>query len=185
MDSGVAIPLGIVVSRERQEHSWDAALRWHPVAVLLDPPPRADWREVSRGRDFVHYHAATLVLTLNRKNAMHYRVNLANGVPSLYLIVRQRPGAGADVPIDIAHVSASPFEIEEYIKDSSDHIERVPMPAELVAQVERFLVEAASDTAPHTALRGRRDDRSDTSSFSSSFGLDQLGGFMPRTELGE
>ncbi len=167
MNSGVTIQIGVVVARESTEHSWEP-LGWRPVSVLLNPPPRADWREVGRGKSFVHYHAVTLPLVLDQKCTMHYRVNLANGVPSLYVVVRTRPGADADVPIDVSHVSASPFEVEEYVADPTDHVERVPMPAELVAMVERFIAETASACA-RLELGGNRMRERDDASFLATF----------------
>lgn len=173
MSFGVAIPVGIVVARENVEHSWDA-LRWRPVNVLLDPPKRADWREVARGKNFIHYHATTLNLELAPNLAMHYRVNLANGVPCVYVAVRSRPGASADVPIEIDHVSASPFEIEGHMGDAIGQVERVPMPPALVGLVERFIAETAH-ASEWTRLRLRREERDDTG-FASGFGLDPLAG---------
>lgn len=174
MDCDVSVPVGIVVSRETVDHPWEE-IRWRSVGVLLDPPAKAQWREVARGRGYAHYHAATLSLTLTRKCAMNYRVNLANGVPSVYLVIRQRPGAGADVPIEVCRVSASPFEIDAQSLDTSEHIERVPMPAELVALVQSF-VDAPSPnelSEPRGASgRQRREARDDK----FGFGLD-LGGF--------
>lgn len=155
MDCDVAVPVGIVVSREKLDHPWDEIL-WRPVSVLLDPPAKALWREVGRSRECVHYHAANLTLVLDRRCVMHYRVNLANGIPSLYVVVRQRPGAGSDVPIDVTRVSISPFEIDAHGSDASEHVVRVPMPPALVDMVQRFIDETA-ETEPRIAPRARAE----------------------------
>lgn len=177
MDSGVVLSVGIVVSREAVDHPWDG-INWRPVGVLLGAPAKAVWREVARGRDYAHYHAATVPLTLDPRCAMNYRVNLANGVPSVYVVVRQRPGAGADVPIDITRASVSPFEIDAQRLDASEHIERVPMPPELVDIVQRFIdgcVAQQSDARP--AGRQRREARDEK--LGGGYGLGFTGQLSP------
>lgn len=177
MDSGVTLSVGIVVSRETVDHPWDE-IHWRPVGVLLDAPTKAMWREVARGRDFVHYHAATLPLTLDPRCVMNYRVNLANGVPSLYVVVRRRPGAGADVPVDITRISVSPFEIDAQGLDASEHVERVPMPLALVDAVQKF-IDAAGDEAADArpGARSRREARDEK--FGGGFGFGLSGQLSP------
>lgn len=182
MNSDETLSVGIVVSREAVDHPWDE-IHWRPVGVLLNAPAKAVWREVGRGRDYVHYHAATLPLKLDPRCVMNYRVNLANGVPSVYVVVRHRPGAGADVPIDIGRASVSPFEIDVQSLDASEHIERVPMPPALVDYVQRFIdavteATAAEPREARPASRPRREPRDDNK-FAGSFGIGFSGQLSP------
>lgn len=179
MASDQQISVGVIVSRETVDHPWED-IHWRPVGVFLDPPPKADWREIGRGRGHVHYHAATVTLALNRKCAMNYRVNLANGIPSVYVVVRQRPGASADVPIEICRVSVSPFEIDANGHNISEHVERVPMPPALIELVQRFIEQAGAAEQPRSG-RSRREARDDKF---SGFGLD-LGGFGGHLSTGK
>ena len=126
------------------------------MSVFLDAPAKADWRELRRGPGFIHYHAATLPLVLHRKETTGYRVNLANGVPSVYVVLREDPTASD--PVQVHLVSASPFEVQAYGESGMETVERVAMPERLVALVQAF-VEAprrgAVCQAPAPAFRRR------------------------------
>lgn len=139
MSHVVSIPLGVVVARERIDHPWQD-YRWRPVSVFLDAPPVEGWRELRRGAGFVHYHAATLLLDLHRKETTSYQVNLANGLPSVYVVLREREGE-SETPMEVHLVTASPFEAQAYDGSGFEIVERVEMPDRLVALVERFIAE--------------------------------------------
>ena len=84
--------------------------------------------------------AATLPLELDYRQVTAYRVNLANGVPSVYVGIQQHPAGGTEMPILVRSVSASPFEAQGY-RSGYQMVERVPMPAQLVARVESFIAD--------------------------------------------
>lgn len=168
MARSLAIPLGIVVACEKVVHPI-ADVRWRAVDVMLDPPSRSDWRELSRGPGYQHYHAATLPLVLSAQNLMDYRVNLANGVPSVYVVVQARPGASADTPIDVRAISASPFAAELFSDDSRARVERVAMPRGLVVAVEQFIAECMSPAAAPAPQRSARETASETASAGAPF----------------
>ncbi len=140
MGHAVTIPLGVIVARERIEHPWQT-YRWRPLRVQLDAPPIAgNWRELSRTAKSVHFHTATLPLQLCRKETMAYRVNLANGEPSVYIVMREETAAGAP-PVDVHLVTASPFEAQAHGELGFDRVEAVPMPDRLVLLVRAFIDE--------------------------------------------
>lgn len=165
MGRSLAIPLGIVVARERVVHPI-ADVRWRAVDVMLDPPARADWRELRRGQGFEHYHAATLPLVLSATSLTDYRVNLANGEPCVYVVLQQRPGASPDTPLDVRAVSASPFDSELFSGASNAAVERVAMPKRLVAIVERFIAECSN--CANVNVRAPRDESKDAATASSA-----------------
>ncbi len=138
MSHAVTIEVGVVVAREKIDHPWQD-YRWRAVSVFLDAPAKADWRELRRGPGFIHYHAATLPLVLHRKETTGYRVNLANGVPSIYVVLREDPTASD--PVQVHLVSASPFEVQAYGESGMETVERVAMPERLVAVVQAFVDE--------------------------------------------
>ena len=153
MSRAVTIPVGVIIARETAAHTWDD-VRWRPVDILLDAP-FAEWREVRRGQGFVHYHAATLPLELDCRQVTAYRVNLANGVPSVYVGIQQHPAGGTEMPILVRSVSASPFEAQGY-RSGYQMVERVPMPAQLVARVESFIADHGH-AAPCAKFSRRRE----------------------------
>jgi len=137
MGSSLTIPLGVVIAREKIDHPW-LDTRWRPVSVFLNAPP-AEWRTLRRGTDITHYHAATLPLELHRKETMAYQVNLANGEPSVYVVLREDPSFPPDRPVEVFLVTASPFEAQAYGESGFEIVDRVPMPEPLVVLVEEFI----------------------------------------------
>lgn len=138
MGHAIVIPLGVVVARERISHPWQE-YRWRPVSVFLDAPPVDEWRKLRGDPDQELYHAATLPLELHGKETTSYRVNLANGEPSIYVVTRDDPDPSGKHPIDVHHVTASPFEAQSFGTMGLDTVESVTMPDRLLAIVEDFI----------------------------------------------
>jgi hypothetical protein len=109
---------------------------WSAVAVLPGAPP-ADWRELRRDGDVVEFHAATPVLELHGSDTEAYLHGLMAEAPSVYVVMREGEGSG---PLDILLITASPYEAQDYC-DSDDIVEKVPMPAGLMAWVQAFVDE--------------------------------------------
>lgn len=135
-----AIPLGVVVVREKIDHPWQD-YRWRAVGVFLDAPEQANWRKLLSEPNMTQYHAATLPLVLHRRETMAYRVNLANGEPSVYVVLREDNESGSEFPVVVHGVTASPFEAQTHGEFAFDSIDRVAMPERLVALVEAFVAE--------------------------------------------
>lgn len=138
MSPALFIPLGVVVARERISHPWQSH-RWRPISVFLDAPHVDSWRELRRDKNTTLYHAATLNLELHRKETTAYRVNLANGEPSVYVVLRDDPESDSHWPIEVHLVTASPFEAQSHGDVGLDHVEPVAMPERLVEAVRQFI----------------------------------------------
>jgi hypothetical protein len=140
MNSAISIPIGVIVARERTANHWQE-YRWRPVDVLLNAPDSAIWREVRRGKDFVHYHAATLPLVLKASEKVGYRINLANGVPSVYVVLSEHLNGNGSraMPVTVTHLTVSPFEIQSFGSAGHESVERVPMPEPLVQLLHSFV----------------------------------------------
>ncbi|MEO1207613.1 MAG: DUF3305 domain-containing protein [Pseudomonadota bacterium] len=138
MPNELSIPLGVVIAREKISNPWQD-YRWRPVSVFFDAPKRPEWTEVRNGPGFVHFHAATLVLTLHRKECMAYRVNLANGEPSVYVVLREDDEETDGRPLDVHLLTASPFEAQSHGDMGFDFVEAVKMPDRLVSIIENFV----------------------------------------------
>lgn len=153
MSVAMSVPIGVIVARERSSDPWHE-YRWRPVSIFMDPPEDVSWREVERGRGVIHYHAATMPLMLNNREKIAYRVNLANGVPSVYVVLREATGVAGAMPVSVAHVTASPFEIQAYGDSGTDSVNRVPMPDPLVQLLRAFVDGEASPQLPGRAPPG-------------------------------
>ena len=138
MASASLISIGVVVAREHIGHPWQA-YRWRPVSVFLDAPQISSWRELRKDGKNILYHAATLNLELHRKETTAYQVNLANGEPSVYVVLREDPDSARDWPVDVHLVTVSPFEAQSHGDVSFDSVEGVAMPERLVEVVREFI----------------------------------------------
>ncbi|RVT85934.1 DUF3305 domain-containing protein [Rhodobacteraceae bacterium CCMM004] len=145
------MPLGVVIRRRPGVTRW-AKWHWQAVAVLPGAGP-ADWQVLRREGDAVEYHAATLPLTLWRTDTEAYLTGLAARVPAIGVVLRDT--GAADRPLDVALVTASPYEAQDYQDGGDDIVELVPMPHGLVALIRDFC------TAHHVeeAFVKRRRDR--------------------------
>jgi len=146
MGNAVSVPLGVIVSRETLGDPWQM-YRWRPIGVVLDAPPAPLWREIHREKGIIHYHAATLALRLDAGEAMAYRVNLANGVPCVYVVMSEDGGNSKMRRSTVRHVTASPFEVQAFGGHGAETVERVPMPAPLIDLVRSVIdADGSNDT---------------------------------------
>ena len=139
MSRTLFVPVGVVLAREKVESAWQTHA-WRLHDVFLNAPEIAEWRELRRGPDFVHYHAATLPLELHPKETIGYRANLDEETPSVYVVLRHRPD-GDEPPIDVALVTASGYEAEAYGHTMEETVGNVPMPQALLEVLEAYVAE--------------------------------------------
>ncbi|WP_147113921.1 DUF3305 domain-containing protein [Tateyamaria sp. syn59] len=128
------MPLGVVLRRLPGVTRW-AAYSWKAVAVLPGAGP-ADWQELRREGEAVEYHAATLQLDLHGAETEAYLHGLSAEVPSIYVVMRE---GVSDQPLDVVLVTASPYEAQDYTDSGEEIVEKVAMPAGLVAWVQNFV----------------------------------------------
>ena len=133
------MPLGVVVERRAVDSPWQDHA-WRAVAVIPGAPQPEGRKELARGPRWVRYHAATLPLELHYKETAAYRVNLSDAQPAIYVGIGTAEGDGnAGFEITPFLVTASPFEAQAYLDGSDVTIDRVPMPAGLVAWIQAFI----------------------------------------------
>lgn len=132
----IDMPLGIVVRKTPGVTRW-AKWCWKPVAVLPGAGP-AEWRELRREGEAVEYHAGTVDLTLWAAEAEAYLANLADTIPSIYVVMRE---SDDDHPFEITVATASPYEGQDYADNGEDLVEKVPMTEGLAAWVRDFAFE--------------------------------------------
>ena len=150
----VTLPVGIVVERRPSAHPWADEV-WSPVDVLPNAPP-ARWLEVARqsrdGGEVVRYHAATLPLTLHRRETEALVENLALPVPVVFAVLE--PGEG-DWPWEPHVVTASPFEAQDHDDAGDAVLAKIPMPEALLALVQAFVAEHHREAPFHKRKRDR------------------------------
>ncbi len=134
-----SLPLGLVLERRRVEHPWQDHA-WRPVAVFPGSPEGEPWRVLREGEGWVHYFAGTLDLELHPKETDGYRVNLAQPVPLVFVVLRPDEEDETDHDVIPFLVTACPHEAESYIESGDEIVEGVPMPDAVLAWVADFVV---------------------------------------------
>lgn len=152
LDKTDVMPLGIVIRRTPGVTRW-AKWSWKVAAVLPAAGP-ADWQLLREEAGASEFHAATLPLELHRAEAEAYMQGLTAEPPCVYVIMRDSDDA--DRPLEVTLVTASPFEAQDYADNGEDLVERVPMPAGLVAWVREFTL---SHFKEEEFKKRRRDKR--------------------------
>ena len=138
MDRVLSVSLGVVIAHEKIDHPWQE-YAWRPVSVFLNAPEIGAWRELRRDQTSTHYHAATLPLELHPKETIGYVANLDAGKPLVYVVLREA-GEG-DRPVEVALVTASPYDAEAYGYTSEETVGTVAMPESLIELLEAFVAE--------------------------------------------
>lgn len=150
--SRIEMPVGVVVRKTPGVTRW-AKWNWRAVASLPGAGP-ADWVELRREGDAVEYHAATLPLTLWADETEAYMVNLSDGQPSIYLVLRD--ALDGERPMDAVLITASPFEGQDYADTGEEIVEKIPMSEGLIAWVRDFAREHHRD---EVFIKRRRDKK--------------------------
>lgn len=142
------MPLGVVVRKSPGVTRWVRWI-WRPVAVLPGAGP-ATGAELRRDGDTIEYLAATVTLTLWAADAEAYLVNLSDRDPSIYVVLRNDGGEAPEVLL----ATASPYEAQDYDDNGDDVVEKVPMPAGLIAWVRDYALDHHED---EKFVKRRRD----------------------------
>ena len=128
------LQLGVVLRRTPGVTKW-AKWSWRAVAVLPGAGP-ADWKVLREEDGATEYHAATCRLQLHGAEAEAYLHGLSARIPSIFVVMRAADDP--DRPFDVALVTASPYEAQDYADAGEEVVEKVPMPEGLVALVRDF-----------------------------------------------
>ncbi len=146
------MPIGVIVRKTPGVTRW-AKWNWRAVALLPGAGP-ANWQELRREGEAVEYHAATLPLTLWADETEAYMVNLSDGQPSLYLVLRNE--LEGETPLNAVLLTASPFEGQDYADTGEEIVEKIPMTEGLIAWVRDFTLQYHQD---EVFVKRRRDKK--------------------------
>jgi hypothetical protein len=125
---------------------------WKAVAVLPGAG-EAEWKELRREGKTVEFHAATLPLELHRTDTEAYLHALSDEPPAVYVVMRE---SLTDHPLDVTVVTASPYEAQDYADTGEELVEKVPMPAGLIALIHEFVSAHHED---EVFIKRRRDKK--------------------------
>jgi hypothetical protein len=152
--------VGVVVAKRRLNSPW-ADHAWLPLAVLPAAPAVAPGTRLGAGGEDELYYAGAFEVALHAAETAHYRDNLTSGRPALWVALRPAEGDA----VEVASVTADPYEGEALTEAIGAIVEPVPMPPEIEAtiaaffdafHVERQFFKRQRDRADPEALARRR-----------------------------
>ncbi|WP_262386402.1 hypothetical protein ROLI_016690 [Roseobacter fucihabitans] len=132
-----SVKLGVVLRRSPGVTAW---VRWAWKATAVLPgAPQASWKILRQEGDVTEYHASTHDLTLYVSDTEAYAHELQAEQPSVYVVLRPIEVEADAAPWNILHVTASPYEAQDYCDSGEETVERVEMPAPVLAWVSEFV----------------------------------------------
>lgn len=132
-----AISLGVVIERRALESAWQD-YAWRATAVLPDPGDGGRWRELYRGNGATQFLAGSLNLELFKGDTEGYRSNLSQPTPMVFVVLR--PGETAEErEVEPFRLTACPYEAMSYLESGEEIVEGVPMPADVIAWLQKFV----------------------------------------------
>lgn len=145
--------VGIVMRRTPGVTRW-AKWAWRATGVLPGAAD-ADWKILRQEGEVTEYHAATETLWLYVSDAEAYAHELDARVPSIYVVLRQAD-TETPLPLKVVHVTASPYEAQDFSDSGEEIVERVPMSAGVLAWVVDFV---QTHYVEEPFVKRRRDKR--------------------------
>ena len=128
--------LGVVMRRTPGVTRW-AKWGWKAVSVLPGAAS-ADWKLLRSEGDVSEYHAATKDLWLYVSDTEAYVHELGARTPCVYIVLTAAEGEGP-ADLTVLHVTASPYEAQDYSDSGEEIVEKVPMPASVLAWVQAYV----------------------------------------------
>jgi hypothetical protein len=125
--------VGIVAARKQLSNPW-VDHEWVPEAVLPGVPAAEPGTLIGREGTAEHFYLGPAPLSFHSGETAHYRDNLTSGRPSLWVALRQ----GEDGRWGVAGVTADPYEGEAYVDVVTDRVEALPMPHEIMVELQAF-----------------------------------------------
>jgi len=146
----IRIPVGVVIERRRAKSAW-ADFVWRPVTVLPGVPDVAPWTALEGDAECMIFYGGSAEIVLHRADASGYRENVEGGAALLWVAIRP---TGAELPYEIAAVTAEPSEGEALTENASHIVETVPMPESVRVAVAQFV---AAYYVEHPFIKRQRE----------------------------
>ena len=156
MEARDSMPVGIIIERRMIDNPWES-FTWRAVAVLPGAPEVDEWRVLAEAPERVCYHAGTLPLELHVKETEGYRLNLATGIPTVYVVLRYDDEVEAGIVPFLATVS--PYEAQNCLDGDEDLVEPVAMPDVVQAWLADFIAKYHVDEPFKKRKRKPHDPR--------------------------
>ena len=154
MEREISTTVGVVLQRAPAASRW-ADWVWSVPEIVVGAPPTQGWRLMSSEGERMRFLSSPHTVTLHHKMVEAYDANIETGAPHLWIMLDEVEDGVADPAWRVIAVTADPYEAQCFLDSGEGLVERLPMPAELVAWMARYL--ASVPEAP--TFRKRRRDR--------------------------
>ncbi len=131
------MPVGVLLAARPPKTAWGEE-QWTPHDIVAGTTDLAPWTKMRAEDDATIWYAGQFELSLFVAETVMYRMNLAEPVPSIYVVLRRDPSLPAP-GIVVRHVTASPGEAEAFTVDGVHTVEKVPMTAPLVQWLSDYV----------------------------------------------
>ncbi len=149
--------VGVVMRRSPGATRW-AKWVWR-ASDVLPGAGAADWKVLRTEADVTEYHAATEDVWLYVSDTEAYVHELGSLQPSVYVILRDTDREEAPAPLEVVHITLSPYEAQDYADSGEEIVEKIDMPPALLAWVTDFV--AAHHVEEPFVKRRRKNARVD------------------------
>lgn len=141
--------VGVLVRRSSVDNPWIDHV-WTPVDVLAQAPQTEPWTRLGEADGGELFYAGAAVIELHTSETGHYRDNLTDGAPFVWVALRETAQAPG---LELAAVTADPTEGESLF-ESGLTVGKAPMPPDIAAWVAAFVDEHHVERA---FLKRKRD----------------------------
>jgi Protein of unknown function (DUF3305) len=142
MPNDAMMRVSVVIERRDANSQWQDYM-WRPIGVL----PHADserGRLLASGEGWTQFQGGTLDLELFRGETEGYLTNLSQSPPVVFVVLRKNDQAddanGDDLDFVPFLATVCPYEAMGYDSGDDDIVEGVPMPPEVMAWVQEFVL---------------------------------------------
>ena len=129
--------VGILLAARAPRTAWGEE-QWMPHDIVAGATELAAWTKVRDEGDATIWFAGQFELTLFVAETVMYRMNLAEPIPSVYVVLRRDPSLPAP-GIVVRHVTVSPGEAEAFAVDGAHSVEKVPMPTAIAQWLNSYV----------------------------------------------
>jgi hypothetical protein len=142
MSNDAVMRVSVVIERRAAESQWSDFV-WRPIGVLAHADAERG-RQLASGDGWTQFHAGTLDLELFRGETEGYLTNLSQTPPVVFVVLRKNDEAATAQGEELEYVpflaTVCPYEAMGYDSGDDDIVEGVPMPPEVMAWVQEFVL---------------------------------------------
>lgn len=142
----VRFPVAILIERVPLANRW-VSEQWRVAAVLPDAGPDAPPRKVVDDAERTQWHVTGHAIELNLTESEGYYLNVSSPEPKVFVMWRSAEADGIAADDDAAEMKLRPHSVTvSYneagrLLDGGEHVDAVPMPPEIFAWLEPFVIE--------------------------------------------